>query len=137
MWYVIVAIVVGFAAMWLWSMRRHRRFRVARAGLTFDSFQLEFEGTPYSRAAMAAAYSDLTELCGFPSTRHDNLRRLGVLPEDFEDMLEKRLNRLGMMDDIHASKYAGLLPIWTSEDYVRLLDEIMKGEPSNVLVDRH
>ncbi len=112
----------------LWSSARYKKISRARANRNIASFVEEFEGTSFSQDAIEAAYSDLIELTGFPVLRRDNVPKLGVLPEDFERVAGRRFSALGIAD-VMASRYKSFLPVWTSEDYVRLIDSVLRDRP--------
>jgi hypothetical protein len=58
----------------------------------------------------------------------DDLEKdLGFWPEEFEDLVDARCEAQGI-EDVFQSAYASLLPLWTVEDYVRFVDELIRGE---------
>ena len=128
---VIATLGVLAVGYWLLMQRtkaRHSKMTAARQGVNVESFIKEFEGTPYGRPALEAAYADLTNLAHVPVRRSDDLEKtLGFLPEDFDDMLEKRCRSLGLVD-VGKSPHAALFPLKTVEDYVRFLAAIMKEQ---------
>ena len=126
MWYLLPASTALALALGLvWAVMRRRGLVAARANSTMETFNTEFERSGYSRRAIETAYADLRGLCGFPVGRRDILEKLGVLPEDFENMLEKRCLSLNV-GDLRTARYARLLPVRSADDYVRLLDEMMR-----------
>lgn len=104
----------------------------ARQGVNVESFIKEFEGTPYPRPAVEAAYADLSALSGLPIQRKDELEKtLGLLPEDFEAVLEKRCRSLGG-NDVRKSPHVSRFPLKTAEDYVEFLSVVMEAQRKSV-----
>ena len=94
----------------------------ARKGGTLQSFQQEFSGSVYSAEAIEMAYADIVEVQGHHVLRKDKLANtLGMGDLEFESMLERRLQKLGLNPDIERTEFACLLPVWTVEDYVALI----------------
>jgi len=87
----------------------------------------EFETSPYSHRAIEAVYLDIMKLSGDPAARYDSIESLGIVADDFEDVFNKRLSGPGI-NDVYATPYAKSLPIWTVDDSVGLLDEVISGK---------
>lgn len=130
MWYIIIGIVavfLGFGSLHWRNVRR--KVALGRANVTLASFIDEFTGIDCNARAIRAAYGDVTKLCGHGVFRKDELERtLGIDPEDFQDVFDKRCKQLGVAD-VWKSPYAKLFPLKTVEDYVRFLSEVMKDHP--------
>jgi hypothetical protein len=131
MWYALpVVMVIGFISLMMWSNARRHRTVAERSHITLASFINEFLDSGYSQRAIETAYIDLSGLCQHPVLRRDSLEKtLGLLPEDFDCMLETRCKELGVVD-VWKSPYAKLFPLKIVEDYVRFLSEVMKDHPA-------
>lgn len=118
-------LVLCYGLLMLRSALVRRRIVSARRNETVESFIREFEGTRWSKPILEMAYEDLAKLAQMPVRRTDDLEKtLGVLPEDFGDMLASRCRKLGL-SDVEKSSHAALFPLKTAEDYVRFLSEVM------------
>ncbi len=126
MWYVAIGIsaVLGAGSL-IWFYLR-RRTAVSHANATLTSLTDEFADGDYDRQAIRTAYEDVTKLCGHGVFRKDDLERtLGILPEDFEDVFQRRCQSLGI-GDVWSAPYAEMMPVRTVEDYVRFLTFVMR-----------
>jgi hypothetical protein len=131
--YGLVFVFAGLYALFVRSRLVHKRRLdasaiAARKDETLDSFIRRLDAKPYGRNAIEAAYADLTAAVGFSVVPHDDLEKdLGLWPEDFEDIVNARCEEQGV-EDVFQTAYASLFPLWTVEDYVRFVDELMRGE---------
>src|SRR5258708_3604837 len=108
--------------------KRHQaRMLKERGHLSLDSFVKEFEGSPYGREVIEAAYSDIAGWCYHPIRRRDQLVDLGFDYPDGEDMLQERCEKLGVPDVFH-SPYKDHIRIETVDDYVRFLSTVTESE---------
>lgn len=122
---VLAVFVLGYGLLLLRARSRHTRACAERKGITVHAFVDEFRGTSYAQEAIEAAYSDLAALSGMPIRRADDLEEtLGLLPEDFERMLEHRCRAWGLAD-VGKSSHASMFPLRTTEDYVRFLSQVI------------
>jgi hypothetical protein len=111
------------------SLRHRSMISDARRADTLEKFVMEFGNTSWNRPIIEMAHADLMSVSGIPPRRNDNLERaLGLLPEDFERLVQKRCTQLGV-SDIWKSPHKSLLPLHTVEDYVRFLS-LIAGEAS-------
>lgn len=128
---VLIALGVLAVGYWLLVLKtksRHVEMATDRVGVNLQSFVKEFEGTPYCRSAIEAAYGDLFALCRLPIRRSDEIEKtLCVLREDFDYTFEKRCQGLGLTD-VWKSPHASLFPLNTAEDYVRFLSAVMSEQ---------
>lgn len=128
----LVVLAIGYWLLFVRAKSRHSKMLIARDGVTLDSFVQEFANTPYTRAALEAAYADLSKISLLPIRRADELEKtLGLLPEDFDDMLEKRCRSLGLVD-LRQSQHTALFPLKTAEDYVRFLSAVMDEQAKTI-----
>ena len=130
--YLLILLIVAVAAYLLLMIRselKHRKRKKSRISKTLADFTAEFEDLEIANAkAIELVYGDLEKLVGYPVSIEDDLEQtLGLLPEDFEDSLEKRARTLGV-ENIWESPYTQRFPLRTVGDYVLFLDEILKGE---------
>jgi hypothetical protein len=121
-------LLVGYGFLMLKSNSQRARIKAERADTTVENFVREFDGSSYAHEALKTAYTDLTQLSGLPVRRADDLEKtLGLLPEDFERMFEKRCRQLGLAD-VWKSSHKALLPLKTAEDYVRFLSVVINEQ---------
>ena len=115
------AYIIGY----FWMSAKSRRIRSQRQSGTLESFRQEFLGSGLHEAAIDRAYSDLTDFCTYHVGRQDVLEGLGFLPEDFEDLVERRCREYGNPDAV-LQKLTQFLPIRTVNDYVRFLSALIE-----------
>jgi hypothetical protein len=120
----VSVLVLAYGALIVRGTLTRRRILRDRRGVNVENFVEEFVGSEYSRAVLEMAYQDLGALAQMPVRRTDDLEMtLGLLPEDFEAMIENRCRNLGL-NDVWKSPHASLFPLKTTEDYVRFLSVI-------------
>ena len=121
--------VAAYLLLMIRSALKHRKLKKSRKSKTLADFTAEFEDLEIANAkAIELVYEDLEKLVGLPVSIEDDLEQtLGLLPEDFEDSLEKRARSLGV-GNVWESPYTQRFPLRTVGDYVLFLDEILKGE---------
>ena len=121
---ILVILVVGIGSI-LVSVKTER-IKKARADLSVDSFRDEFDKMEIkNKEAIEIAYEDLVSLVRYPVKRGDNIEKdLDVINEDFEDMLEKRLEKIGLRS-IDEANILELFPIKTAGEYAVLIDKIL------------
>ena len=124
---IFLTVFSVFLLLMLRSLYHQQRLRLSRKSWSFEDFESEYsQSDGMSKLAIQYAYDDLTKLVGYPVGRRDDLEStLGLLPEDFEDILEKRAQSLGIAD-VYNSYYAQLFPVKTVDDYVHFIDKILE-----------
>lgn len=125
----------GLLTIYLVLVIRARRKRAELVQLRVDhgmgDFLKEFEDASYEEAILEMAYDDLSKAAQMHVRRKDDLEKtLGFLPEDFEDLIISRCQKLGVAD-CQKSPAATLFPLKTVEDYVRFLDLVSKKNSDN------
>jgi hypothetical protein len=128
----VSVLALAYGALVVRGVLARNRILRDRRGATLEDFVREFEKSGYSRTALEAAYQDLAKLAQMPIRRADDLEKtLGLLPEDFEAMFEKRCANLGI-GDVWKSSHASMLPLKTAEDYVRFLSVVTEAQQKSV-----
>jgi hypothetical protein len=119
---VLLIAWMSFGAFW--GKRFQRRMLKERKHLSLATFIEEFEGTSYCGEAIVATYDDIAGWCRFPVRRKDEFDMLGIGDEG-EDLLSRRCEDFGIAD-MFESPYAKHFPLFTVEDYVSFLSDVMK-----------
>jgi len=133
---LVIALVVAYIFFMFRTALNQRVMIKARRSRTLADFLAEFEESNAANLkAIEFAYEDLEKLVGYSVKKTDELESaLGLLPEDFESVLEERSRSLGV-ENIYRSQYARRFPLLTVGDYVLLLDEILKNESTSSSVN--
>jgi len=125
---VLVIIIGGYGIFWIYARRRYAKdVLLPRSSDTIQTFALSLTGKGYSGKAISDAYNDLVGLCRHAVRAGDKIiGRLGIPPEEFEDVLAKRCREQGI-PDVWNSAYSKFLPLDTVEDYVNFLTTLYAG----------
>ena len=128
LWYVLIIGLLAYGLLTFVGINIDRRRKAERSHITLEAFSEGFRDRRYEPNAIKAAYDDILKTLGHPAFPHDELEKtLGFDWQDFEEMLDERCRKLGI-GKAEETEYAKLLPLWTVEDYVRFISEVMRGE---------
>lgn len=118
-------LVLAYATLALRGILASKRIARSRRGDNVDTFAREFEGSGLNRSVLEMAYTDLVTVAKLPVRRNDDLEKaLGLLPEEFELVIEERCQNLGVID-VWESPHASKFPLKTVEDYARFLAAVV------------
>lgn len=114
---LVIALVVAYIFFMFRTALNQRVMIKARRSRTLADFLAEFEESNAANLkAIEFAYEDLEKLVGYSVKKTDELEStLGLLPEDFESVLEQRSRSLGV-ENIYRSQYARRFPLLTVGD---------------------
>lgn len=125
-WALVIPSVIGllYGALVVRSNRRFGRLRQSRTGGS-QPFLREFSDAGIESSVLEMVYQDITSETKIPPRRADDLEAtLGLIPEDFERVVEQRCRKLGHTD-IWRPPYDAHFPLKTPEDYARFLMAII------------